>query len=592
MRGADYIFKFLADKGARHVFMVTGGGAMFLNEAVRAEQRLSPIFNQHEQACAIAAEGYVRAGNGIGVINATTGPGGTNTLTGVIGQWLDSIPVIYISGQVKFETTILSCAAPVPRQLGDQEINIVDIVRPVTKYAAVVTDPRALRLELEKAFALAYAGRPGPVWLDIPINVQNTEVSEDIMLSEDAFTPPSQPTPTEDEIASVLADLATAKRPAIIAGHGIRLAGACDAFLALVDQLNIPVLTTFNGFDLISSEHPCFAGRIGTLGNRCGNFVLQSADLLLSIGSRNNVRQISYNWKNFGKQAKKIVVDIDPAELRKPTLKPDLGIHADAGAFISMLARALALAPLPPKTEWLAWSQERRARFPVVPPYTPCPGIVDAYAFAAALSKTVSADTPIIAGNGTACVALFQSGHVKPGHRLFWNSGCASMGYDLPAALGAAVGGKKAVCIAGDGSIQMNLAELQTVLNHRLAVKIFLLDNNGYASIRQTQNGFFDGQKIGCDPDSGLGLPDMLKIATAYGYRTAVIDDECRMETVVGEVMRGNDPVLCVVRLGENTFAPKLSSRKLPDGSIVSPSLEDMFPFLPEAEVRANILEN
>jgi len=590
VRVADFVFKFLADRGARHVFMVTGGGAMFLNDAVRCEKRLTPIFNQHEQASAIAAEGYVRAGNGMGVVSVTTGPGGTNTLTGVIGQWLDSIPVIYISGQVKFSTTILSCPEIGLRQLGDQEINIIDIVRPVVKYVAAVLDPREIKRELEKAFRIAYSGRQGPVWLDIPINVQNSMINETDMLPSEPFVA-SPSGPSSAEIEASLALLLAAKRPAIIAGHGIRLAGAQHSFLHLAEKLGIPVLTTFNGFDLIPSEHPLFAGRIGTLGNRCGNFVLQSADLLLSIGSRNNVRQVSYNWENFGKQAKKIIVDIDLGELRKPTLTPDLAIRSDAAAFIESLTSALIDSPCNVDSNWRSWCQERMRRFPLLPqPQKELEGTVDAYCFMDALTNLTPADVVTVAGNGTACVALFQSGQIKPGQRLFWNSGCASMGYDLPAALGAAAGGRKTVCIAGDGSIQMNLAELQTVLNHRLPVKIFMLENNGYASIRQTQNAFFKGERIGCDNGSGLLLPDMLKVAQAYGYHTAEIASHGDMRKTIESVLAGNAPAFCVVRLGENEFAPKLSSRVRADGSIASSSLEDMAPFLHEETVRNNLI--
>ncbi len=564
---------------------------MFLNDAVRAEKRLTPIFNQHEQACAMAAEGYVRAGNGMGVVSVTTGPGGTNALTGVIGQWLDSIPVIYISGQVKFTTTIMSCPKIGLRQLGDQEINIVDIVRPVTKYVATVLDVRELRRELKKALRIAIEGRPGPVWLDIPINVQNTQVEEADMLPDETSDTSTAVSPSAQDVATVLAMLRVAKRPAVIAGHGIRLAGAQQPFLAFVEALGIPVLTTFNGFDLISNEHPLFGGRIGTLGNRCGNFILQSADLLLSLGSRNNVRQISYNWENFGKQAKIISVDIDPAELRKTTLSPALAICADAEQFIGTLRRALAETPLLVPSDWLTWCQERCRRFPLTPETSVTgEGTVDAYLFIETLTSETSAEIVTVAGNGTACVALFQSGRIKPGQRMFWNSGCASMGYDLPAALGAATGGKKTVCIAGDGSIQMNLAELQTILNHKLPVKIFMLENNGYTSIRQTQNAFFKGARIGCDTGSGLALPDMLKLAQAYGYRTAEITRHADMRQTISSVLAGDDPVFCVVRLGENEFAPKLSSRTRPDGTLVSSSLEDMSPFLPEETVKENLI--
>jgi len=571
--------------------MVTGGGAMFLNDAVRAEKRLTPIFNQHEQACAIAAEGYVRAGNGMGVVNVTTGPGGTNALTGVIGQWLDSIPVIYISGQVKVTTSLYSCPDLHLRQLGDQEINILDIVRPVTKYAAAVLNPLDIRRELETSLYHAFSGRQGPVWLDIPLNIQNATIDPDTL--EAAILPDiARPVPSEPAMCDVRDRLRAAKRPAIIAGHGIRRAGAEQDFLILAEALGIPVLTTFNGFDLIPSDHPLFCGRIGTIGNRSGNFVLQNADLLLSVGSRNNIRQISYNWENFGKNAEIISVDIDAAELRKPTVVPHVGICADARAFIVALYTLWRQIPFQTPTDWLSWCQERLRRFPLtpeVPPVVP-DGLVDAYWFMASLTAATPADVITVAGNGTACVALFQSGKIKPEQRIFWNSGCASMGYDLPAAIGAATAGRKSICVAGDGSIQMNLAELQTVLNHRLPVKIFLLENNGYSSIRQTQNAFFGGARIGCDPSSGIQLPNMIKLANAYGFRTLELSSHTDLEKTIADTLNGDDPALCVVHLGENEFSPKLSSRTHPDGSIVSSSLEDMAPFLSFDDITANMI--
>jgi acetolactate synthase-1/2/3 large subunit len=343
--------------------------------------------------------------------------------------------------------------------------------------------------------------------------------------------------------------------------------------------------------DLVPSDYALYSGRIGTIGNRSGNFVLQSADLILTIGTRNNIRQISYNYENFGKNAKKVFVDIDPPELKKPTLKPDLAICADAGGFLEALLAEFRASPYRVLNTWVSWCEERKRRFPVVQPQdVPCEDHVDAYRFAHVLSRETPADVPIIAGNGTACVAMFQSAHIKSGQRIFWNSGCASMGYDLPAAIGAATGGKKVVCVAGDGSIQMNLAELQTVLNHQLIIKLFILDNNGYTSIRQTQNAFFGTDRIGCDASSGLQLPDMLKIGAAYGYRLATISREADMLDKIQQVLEGDDPVICLVKLGENEFAPKLSSRKLPDGRIASPSLEDLFPFLSAEEIADNMI--
>ncbi|MDD5698412.1 MAG: thiamine pyrophosphate-binding protein [Victivallaceae bacterium] len=593
MRVADYIFKYLADHGIRHAFLVTGGGAMHLNDALRLEKRITPVCHHHEQAAAIAAEGYVRAGAELGVVSVTSGPGGTNSLTGVIAQWLDSIPVLYLSGQVKFETTIASCPELGLRQLGDQEINIVDIVRPVTKYAASVTDPLTIREQLEKALYLARHGRPGPVWLDIPLNVQAAQIDEQ-RLSPFVPDTPVAPAPAPAAVQQAAAMLATAERPVIIAGFGIRLAKAVADFHTLIEQLQIPVLTTFNGFDLLPSSHPLFFGRIGTIGNRAGNFIVQNADVILSLGSRNNIRQISYNWENFGRRAQKIVVDIDSAELKKPTLQPDLPIIADAGEFIAALKAAWP-AGIPRKNNWLTWCEARKTRFPVITDEQRSqPKLVNPYYFMALVSQLTPAACTTVAGNGTACVTLFQSGQIKTGQRIFWNSGCASMGYGLPAAIGAAFGtGRKTVCITGDGSIQMNLQELQTIVRHRLPVKIFILDNHGYSSIRQTQNAFFGPEHIGCEAESGVSFPDMIKIGQAYGLRTEEIFSHRELEQKITDVLAENDPVVCVVHLAEDyIFSPKLSSRKLPDGRMVSATLEDMYPFLERDEFERNMIHD
>ena len=591
MRVADYIFKFLADNGAKHVFLVTGGGAMFLNDGLRCEKRLIPVCCHHEQGCAIAAEGYVRAGRKFGVANITSGPGGTNCLTGVIGQWLDSIPVIYISGQVKFETTIASCPELPLRQLGDQEINIVDIVKPVTKYAAMVTNPQDIKIELEKALFHALSGRPGPVWLDIPLNVQGALIEEDKLPSFE-YHPYIPPAPAKEETDKFLELLHNAKRPLFIAGHGIILSGAEEKFRKLMHKLNIPAVTTFCSTELLDENDPLYAGRIGTIGQRAGNFVLQNADLVISLGSRNNIRQVSYNWENYAENAVKIAVDIDKAELQKKTFVPDLAICADAEKFIDALTAAVDQASLPDCCKWREWCQERRR---VLPPVTveqeEWQNKVNPYYFMRELTVAADKNTDIVAGNGTACVALFQSGQVKTGQRIFWNSGCASMGYDIPAALGAAISsGRKTICLAGDGSFMMNMQELQTIIHHKLPVKIFLLDNDGYGSIKQTQKNFFGEDLIGCDAPSGVSFPDFIKLADAFGCMTFEISEQENLQDRLKEVLDTPGVVFCVVRMPSFLiFTPKLSSKKLPDGTMISARLEDMYPFLDRGEFESHM---
>jgi acetolactate synthase I/II/III large subunit len=594
IKASDYIAQSLYKLGARHVFMVTGGGAMHLNDSFVRAAPFKVTFNHHEQASAIAAEGLYRASGSIGVVNVTTGPGGLNALTGVMGQWTDSIPAIYVSGQVKYETTVASCREIGLRQLGDQEVDIITIVRPLCKYAVSITDPNAIRREIEKAFHIATTGRMGPVWIDVPMNVQGARVDE---AGLDGFVPQAAPSPVFDatEIAQLLLK---AERPAIVAGHGIRLSSSVAAARELVDALHVPVLATFNGFDLVENDHPCYCGRIGTVGTRGGNFTLQNADLVLELGTRNNIRQTSYGWGNFAHRARTIVVDVDAPELTKPTFHPSVGVHADLAAFLPALLGAVRSeissrpASCKDHTQWLAWARERSRKYPTVGPtnYAVKPRI-DPYAFFERFTTVLPADAILVAGNGTACVVLFQAGVAKHGQRVFWNSGCAAMGFDLPAALGAAVGtGRTVWCLAGDGSLQMNIQELATVAANSLPIKLVYLNNGGYASIRQTQQSYF-GSHYGCGAGNGLAFPDMEKLALAYGIpyaRSAQIGDIGRDQTQVQSI---HGPVIWEILLTvDYSFEPKLSSEKLPDGRMVSKPLEDMFPFLSRDEFNSNMI--
>ena len=590
----DYITKRLVEYGVKDVFMISGGGAMHLVDSVGRQKGLRYVCPHHEQAAAIAAEGYSRVSGKIGVVVVTSGPGGTNTLTGVIGQWLDSVPCLYLSGQVKRETTIAAYPKLNLRQLGDQEINIADIVKPVTKYAAMVWNPNDIRYQLEKAVYLATHGRPGPVWLDIPLDIQASMVDERSLRGyEEKNEPVFQKAQIVKSVDETVGRLIRSKRPVIICGNGIRLSGKQNQFLALAEKLKIPLLATFNGFDLIPSEHKLFAGRIGTVGDRAGNFALQNADFVLSIGSRNNIRQVSYDWKSFARRAFKVFVDIDKAELLKPTVKPDIQINSDAGVFIDIMRSSLSKTKLPDWNGWLAWCRERKEKYPVVlPEYKKIKRFVQPYYFIQALTKNLTKDMTVVAGNGTACVTLFQAGIVRKGQRMFWNSGCASMGYDLPAAIGACIAGgkKKTICLAGDGSLMMNVQELQTVAHGKLPLKIFVLNNYGYISIKQTQDSFF-GKRVACDASCGVSFPDIRKVGEAFGLSTEVIESHVNIENKIKKILNSDRPCLCEVRLTpEYKFAPKLSSEKMPDGRMVSKPLEDMYPFLDRKEFIKNII--
>lgn len=587
---SDYIIRRLKEKyGVDCVFMISGGGAMHLNDSVG--RYLPYICNHNEQACSIAAEGYARVNQKLAVVNITTGPGGLNCLNGVMGEWTDSVPVLYLSGQVKYTTTMDSCKEIPLRQLGDQEVDIISVVKPLTKYATMVKDAKDIKYHLDRAVHLATSGRFGPVWLDIPLNIQAAMVEEkdlyDYNPSEDDLHLPE----ISEKIDQLVQMIKQSKRPLLVAGHGIRLSGALKEFKELVAKLNIPVVTTMNGFDTIAEDNPNFVARIGTVANRAGNFALQNADLVITVGSRNNIRQVSYNWENYAKNAKLVCVDIDRAELDKKTINPVLKIQADCKDFITKLLLAVSQGQ---PSNWNQWTHNIKAKYP---PVQEAPRVADnpiePYSFIEKLIQHFKEDEVIVAGNGTAFLLPFQVGQVKEGQRYIWNSGDASMGYDLPASIGAccANGRKATICLAGDGSIMMNLQELQTIKTYQLPIKLFILNNDGYVSIQQTQKNFFDGRMTACIRENGVTFPDFIRLGKAFDLPTVRIEKKENLDEQIQKVLDIPGPVLCEVMLTPGyIFAPKLSAKKLPDGSMVSPSLEDLFPFLPQDELKSNML--
>jgi len=595
MKLSDYVAQKVVALGIDQVFMVTGGGSMHLNQSFGTHTDLQCIFNHHEQACAMAAESYARLTNRPALVNVTTGPGSINALSGVHGAWTDSISMLVISGQVKYQTTIRSTGMAL-RQYGDQEVDIDKMAKSITKYCEMVTDPNSIRYHLEKAHYLATTGRPGPCWLDIPIDVQGAQIDPNDL---PAFDPkeidePWTATNLEKAAEDILARLAGAQRPVVFAGSGVRLSGEHDAFLALIDKLGIPVVTGWNAHDAVWNEHPLYVGRPGTVGDRPGNFVVQNADVLLVLGSRLNIRQVSYNWPAFAPRAYKILVDIDELEMQKPTLKGDLCIHADLSDLLPIMAAHAYGGPTKEHTKWLGWCHKRHEKYPVVLAEYWDNKKINPYCFMDDLFKQLDEGQIVVSANGSACVIGFQAAQLKPGQRLWTNSGCASMGYDLPAAIGACKGsgGMPIVCIAGDGSIMMNLQELQTIAGNKLAIKIFILNNQGYSSIFQTHRNFFNGVEVGAGPSSGVSFPDFSKLSHAFDlpYRKCATHEE--MADAIAQTMAAEGPAICEVVIDENQpFAPKLSSKQLADGTIVSPSLEDMSPFLSEEELKDNMLE-
>ena len=592
MRVADYIAQRLAEHGIRHVFMVTGGGAMHLNDAFGRNRDLEVICCHHEQACTIAAESHFRLTGQLAAVNVTTGPGGLNTLTGIHGAWTDSLGLIVVSGQVKRETLVAWAGPQGLRQLGDQEVDIVSVVRPLTKYAALVERPEDVRFHLEKALHLATSGRPGPVWIDVPSDVQGAQIDPDSLRGFQPEAPIAPPLATR--IAAFLELLGRAERPVLLPGAGIRIAGAMETFRQFAETLHLPVATAFNAHDLLEDDHPCLVGRPGTVGDRAGNFAVQNADLVVVLGCRLNIRQIGYAWTTWARAAKKVMVDIDPLELVKPTLAIDLPIQADLRAFFE----ALSAHGLPPMqrahTDYLAWCRARRERYPVVlARHRAQESPVNPYAFTEALFRHLPEDRIVVTGDGTACVATFQAARLKRGQRLYSNSGCASMGYDLPAAIGACVASdwKPVVCLAGDGSLMMNLQELQTLRHHRFPILLVVYNNGGYHSIRQTQTTYFPDSLVGFDPATGVSFPDCADLATTFGLRHVRIDRHAGMDAQIAECLAAPWPLLCEVVLDPaQAFEPKPSSRRLEDGRMVSAPLEDLYPFLDRPELAGNML--
>lgn len=600
IRLADYVADFLVKNGVTDVFSVVGGGAMYLNDALGHKEGLKVTYNHHEQACAIAAEAYARLDNKIAAVCVTTGPGGTNALTGVVGGWLDSIPMFIISGQVRYDTTAryaLQFTETPLRAMGDQEYDIVKSVEPMTKYAIMIEEPMQIRYALEKGWHLATTGRPGPVWIDIPVDFQGSSIETDELegydpSEDDAKLPPPV---QKDVVRTVLEKIRNAKRPVFHAGYGIRLSGGYEAFRKSAQKLNIPIVTYWNAVDLIEDDNPLYCGRAGSMGDRPGNWAIQNADLILAVGTRISIRQVGYNWKTWARGAEVIMVDIDRAEMKKPTLHVDMPVWADAKDFLIKLEEA-ADAPVSNEQSWLETCQRWKKEYPVVLPrqWEGKETGVNVYAFVRYLSSRLPENSLTAVSNGACCVVGNQAYVIQKGSRMANNSAIASMGYGLPAAIGTCIGGnrKMTICLEGDGSIMMNLQELQTVLTNGLPIKLFLINNNGYHSIRITQTNLFSGHsKVGIGPESeDLSFPDFKKIAEAFGYHYYSADCNEGMKAVVDEVLAADGPAFCEIFTDtEQVWEPKSSTKHLADGSLYSPPLEDLAPFLPREELERNM---
>ena len=600
---SDYIADHIAEWGIRDVFTVTGGGAMHMNDAFGHHPKLHCTYQHHEQACAMAAEAYARMDNRMAAVCVTTGPGATNAITGVLGGWMDSIPMLVFSGQARYATTVAASGLKL-RSMGVQECNIVPVVASITKYAQMIIHPEDIRYHLEKALYMAVNGRPGPVWLDIPLDVQGAVIDTEKLRGYDLQENPEEKPAeiSQDVIQQILDKIEKSRRPVLFPGNGVRLAGAMDDFQKLVNILGVPVITGMSSVDAMESEHPYFAGRSGGTGTRPGNFALQNSDVLLSIGNRQGFAQTGFQYQDWARGSYTILNDIDENELKKPSLHVSLPVCGDAGDLIRKLICAAELRgadetnPLFKGRDWIRQCQVWKQKYPVVTAKhyeTVEEGCTNIYAFYEELSKAMQEGQTLMVSVGTSRVAGSQAFRVKKGQRFITNPNTASMGFCLPAATGICVAqpGKPVVCVTGEGSLQMNLQELQTIWQNRLPVKLFVINNQGYHSIRQTQQSYFEPPLVGVGAESGdLSFPDLSKIIPAYGFSYRAVHAAEELPETLHQVLEETGASVCEVFVTKyQKTEPKTSAKKLPDGSMVSAPLEDMYPFLSKEELEENM---
>jgi len=590
---SDYVINFVKGLGVKHVFLLPGGGCMHLVDSLGKCKSLKYICCLHEQAVAIAADAYSQYTNNIGVGLVTTGPGGTNAITGVAASWIDSIPVLIISGQTKRPDMIKDSGL---RQMGIQEVDIVSMIKHITKYAVTVIKPEDIRYHLEKAIYLATSGRKGPVWIDIPLDVQGAVIDEKKLFEYKCDEVCENI--IDDKIAQVSKLLSLSKRPVIIAGNGIRLANAEKEFLSLMNKIQIPALTTWKAMDIVPENYRYYFGRPGSIGQRGANFILQNADCLISIGARLDLAQVGFDYGNFAKKAEKVIVDIDEKEITKMTdrgMIVDIPIVCDAAMFIAKISKQINKANNIRYEDWLKKCKNWKEKYPVIlPEYYGKKKYVNTYILADVLSRLATNKDIIVPGSSGSCSeVLLQSFKVKKGQRILNSPGLGSMGFGLPAAIGAclASGNRRAISVIGDGGLQHNIQELETVKRLGLPLKIFVLNNNGYNSIRITQSKHFKGNYVCCGPESGLTLPDTCKIAKAYGIKTVRIHNQKRIKEKIRKIMDIKGPVICEVMVDPKfQTIPRLDSEVQPDGSIISKPIEDLFPFLSREEFAANMI--
>ncbi len=591
---SDYIFSFLSDAGVKDVFLLPGGGCMHLLDSLGRRNELNPVCCLHEQAAIIAAEAHAQYTNRPGVALVTTGPGATNAITGVAGAWIDSTPLLVLSGQVKRGDRLQNFGV---RQMGIQEVDIVSLVEPITKYAVTVLEPKQIREHLKKAVYAATTGRKGPVWLDIPLDVQGSFVDEQDLVEFDVPSKTVDGEPLRQKTRHALDLLSKAKRPVILLGNGVRMAQCENLFNQVISRLNIPVLATWKASDLIPEDHPLYCGKPGSIGQRGANFIQQNADWIMTLGARLDLCQVGHNYGNFARQARKVIVDIDVFEINKLVtrgMKTDVPINSDVGEFLKELLGIFSPQRIPDFSKWLDRCRMWQKQYPVIlPQYRKTEGPVNIYHLMDVLSEVLTTTDLVVPGSSGACAEVVQQAYrVKAGQRLLNTPGLGSMGFGLPAAIGAclASGKRRTIGIIGDGGLQHNIQEFQTLSRLQLPIKIFILNNNGYGSIKSMQENHFSGRYVCCNPESGLSLPDTRRVAAAYGLQTNRIKSGKDLKEKVTEVIDTRGSVICEVVTDDTPTAPRASSQVLPDGRIVSKPLEDLWPFLDREEFRKNMI--
>ena len=591
---SDFVIDFIYKAGVKHLFMLPGGGCINLVDSVGRHPKLKYIVNLHEQACAIAAEAYSQYTNEIGGALVTTGPGATNAITGVASAWLDSIPCFIISGQVKRADMIGNKGI---RQMGFQEINIIDMVKHITKYAVTILEPDKIKYHLEKALYLAKNGRSGPVWIDVPLDVQSSMIDENKLIGFDKTECEKKIDLNliKQNVSETIDFINKSERPIILVGNGVRLSNAEEKFIKLVEQLNIPILTTWKAIDMFDENHPLYIGRPGAIGQRGANFAQQNSDLIIVIGARLDLGQTGYTHNNFAREAKKIMIDIDVNEINKMDTTIDIKSVCDAKIFIEEVLNQIAKVKTIDRTYWMKKCKDWKTKYPVIlPEYQSQEKYVNDYVLIDLLSDKLNKDDILVPGSSGACSErAMQAFRVKKGQKIFNSEGLGAMGFGISSAIGGCIasGNKRTICIEGDGGFIMNVQELETVKRLNLPIKLFILNNEGYVSIRTTQKNFYNSKFVGSSVESGLTLPDYIKVGESYGIKSIRISTNTELKEKLDDILNSTEPILCELMIDpDQVTMPRISNYQKEDGTFVSRPLEDLWPFLDREEFKQNMI--